>query len=771
MDTAVHNMEPTRPIAARPTRAADSPLSAGRSAHEAAVEPSSSTCGAADPVAGPEGGEGADRPNSPWRHVRVADPQKNDRGDHSDEHNSAAGVEPEDAEVEEELDPWGRPYIINRTMQIDTEDHPHYPRYDKSYQFARTTGLDKSVGDDLSVPSPSVRSKNSQPEPTQEEVMLVDRTYATWSHLWAHGKDTEGLEMLQHVLEEYERFHGVCSIQVAEVCMRIGDVLNRQSSSVPETSIEEADDSAMQHTDAKSIYRRSIETYKNCLGDQHSHLEDSYIAVGPYPELSIHHGSSLHVTAKASQERNSRPTVAMPEADLVPHLTARGYAPGVVAEAVQFAKDEALREGGHFDGPDPYATMTVKELKLEIMKWRLTLVNKLITEGDLDTALDVQLGILTNYELNLGSSHPSTAEALVKLGEIRYQQGDHDHADEDWERALNIYRKMSAGEMQAPAAMIFGNLGAAALKLRRYDEAERLHARALRIRRQVLGSYHARVGDSYFNLGNVALKLGDFEKAKAYFGRALDIKRGDARRIEMNATAAAATAAVAAAAETGGLKEGPSDPSQIGKAMSDVMDDVIASELEFQAEKDAGRGAKGSSGQHHQNVRAGLAQVYHQLGAVAGARGNFEDALDLFQRALDLSLAEFGESSDDVARCYTSLGSVHQAQGDYDGAKALLTKALTIDRTMHGEGSIQVAKSLYNLGVSLAHQGRRKEAWKSFDESVRILVKLEGEEHPHTKKVRGALAEVHESLFGVDRESTIGGTVGRRGRIERTELG
>ena len=205
--------------------------------------------------------------------------------------------------------------------------------------------------------------------------------------------------------------------------------------------------------------------------------------------------------------------------------------------------------------------------------------------------------------------------------------------------------------------------------------------------------------------------------------------------------------------------------------MSDVMDDVIASELEFQAEKDAGRGAKGSSGQHHQNVRAGLAQVYHQLGAVAGARGNFEDALDLFQRALDLSLAEFGESSDDVARCYTSLGSVHQAQGDYDGAKALLTKALTIDRTMHGEGSIQVAKSLYNLGVSLAHQGRRKEAWKSFDESVRILVKLEGEEHPHTKKVRGALAEVHESLFGVDRESTIGGTVGRRGRIERTELG
>merc|ERR1712185_782997 len=103
--------------------------------------------------------------------------------------------------------------------------------------------------------------------------------------------------------------------------------------------------------------------------------------------------------------------------------------------------------------------------------------------------------------------------------------------------------------MQAPAAMIFGNLGAAALKLRRYDEAERLHARALRIRRQVLGSYHARVGDSYFNLGNVALKLGDFEQAKAYFGRALDIKRGDARRIEMNATAAAATAAVAAAAE------------------------------------------------------------------------------------------------------------------------------------------------------------------------------------------------------------------------------
>ena len=746
-------MGPTPPSDERSTRSADAPMSPARTFRKAVPEPSSSSSVSDEAGAEPD----ADRSTSQVD----ADITTATENEAANEHDSDEPVGHDECNAEkEELDPWGRPFIIKRSKPIVPESgHPHYPAHDPDYRFTRTLPAKQSGeldGENASVStSNTFMSKSSTVR--KESLLLIDRKYEQWSDLWVCDEDDEALEMLDEVLEAYEEFHGVGSVQVAEVCMRIGDVLYRQSKIPREQATgEEISNprlsvlSEAKSAGAKAVYRRSIETYKNSLGDQHSVLIDSYIAVGPYPELSIHNETS-NQHQEASEARNYRGSHAMTEVELTEYLTGQGYDAGQVSNALQQAKDDALRAGGHFDGPDPYADMNNSDLKLEILKWRLKLVEKFMREESYDEAHDIQLEVLTCYEDTLGGKDTVTADALVKLGEIKYRQGDLRGADDDWERALEMFKNMAAGEYQAAAARVYGNLGAAALKLERYKEAEHLHSKALEIRKTVLGPFHVRVGDSYYNLGNVALVQDDFEQARVLFGKALDIKRGSAHELELKVSGTSAGDGRLSRADG-------SAEATVERAMSDEMDTVVAPE-EFIDGRDDDEPSDTDSQQVH------LAKVYHQLGVVAGARGSFEDALQLFQKALDIHLVELGETHDEVARCYTSLGSVHQAQGDYEGAKALFRKALRIDREMHGPGSLQVGKSFYNIGAALNMQERRRESWQMLDKATRIFVRLLGEEHAYTKRVRIMLAEVHEDFFGIHRQSTIGGTVGRRGRL------
>lgn len=771
--------KPAPPADARSTRVADSPMSPARILRKA---PPAATPQLETTVQGVENPEA----ETPAEILALVDGMHLESDAIEPENDNANTVRTEGAEGEEQQndklddykDPWGRPYIIQRSKLVVPEsgDHPHYPQHDKTYRFMRSHSAvdDESIsGDQMTIATTASRAQYNN-----ELLMITDRKYEQWSSLWMTEEDDEAVHMLTEVIDIYERFHGVASVQVAEACMRLGDVLCRQSElpKHPTTGEEIADSEAKAFSlektvEAKNMYRRSIETYKSSIGDKHASLVDSYIAVGPYPKLTIHNEVS-NDHHSASRDRNSRASLPMKEAELIEHLVAHGYDKKFVDETMQYAKDEALRAGGHFDGPDPYENMAPEDMKYDILNWRMCLVDAHMREKEFDKALEVQAEVVANF-----ATHPSLPIALAKLGEIKYNAGDFRGADKDWEDALAVLRQTPEGEMHPAAGRVYGNLGAVALKQERFEEAHSMHSKALKIRKKVLGPFHARVGDSYYNLGNVALAQDFFDQARTFYGKALDIKRGQAQQMEMEMeqTSQDKGAAKLKNMSSSGTNENKGEGAQtpalsymqkelIERAMSDEMDEASSSD-----HRSLNPEANGEISEYINNEHIQIAKVYHQLGVVSGARGSFDDALNLFKKALDIHLKELGEMHDDVVLCYTSLGGVHQAQGDYDGAKAHFGKALRIVRSLHGPGTVEFAKSLYNMGGALFMQERKNEAWKTIDECVRLFVKTLGEEHSHTKKARAMLVEIHEGFFGVSRDSTIGGKVGKRGRLSMAD--
>ena len=75
----------------------------------------------------------------------------------------AEGEEQQNDKLDDYKDPWGRPYIIQRSKLVVPEsgDHPHYPQHDKTYRFMRS----HSAVDDESISGDQMTgvSKKSRP--------------------------------------------------------------------------------------------------------------------------------------------------------------------------------------------------------------------------------------------------------------------------------------------------------------------------------------------------------------------------------------------------------------------------------------------------------------------------------------------------------------------------------------------------------------------------------------------------------------------------------
>lgn len=180
----------------------------------------------------------------------------------------------------------------------------------------------------------------------------------------------------------------------------------------------------------------------------------------------------------------------------------------------------------------------------------------------------------------LGENHVDTAESLNDMGELRYLQGQYGKAAELWQRALNVRTRLLETDDERTAETLnnLGNLRrktgdpkAAERDLRKalsmrerilarreadststekerktarnnvaqslnnlggllwrqygpekYDEAERLYHKALKLRQKV-GPAHPEVGKMYNNLAKLLEARGQLDTAEAYYRKALRI--------------------------------------------------------------------------------------------------------------------------------------------------------------------------------------------------------------------------------------------------------
>ncbi|WP_158305812.1 tetratricopeptide repeat protein [Parvularcula bermudensis] len=104
----------------------------------------------------------------------------------------------------------------------------------------------------------------------------------------------------------------------------------------------------------------------------------------------------------------------------------------------------------------------------------------------------------------------------------------------------------------------------------------------------------------------------------------------------------------------------------------------------------------------------------------------------LWRRALEITLAEFGEDHPDTATSYNNIAYNLNAQGRYGEAAPLLRQGLEIFQRVLGEDHPDTASSYNNVAYNLNAQGRYVEAAPLYRQGLEIFQRVLGEDHPDT---------------------------------------
>jgi tetratricopeptide (TPR) repeat protein len=118
------------------------------------------------------------------------------------------------------------------------------------------------------------------------------------------------------------------------------------------------------------------------------------------------------------------------------------------------------------------------------------------------------------------------------------------------------------------------------------------------------------------------------------------------------------------------------------------------------------------------------------LGSIEYNYGNYEKALEYFEKSLDINLKTLGEGHPDVANSYNNIGHILKDKCEYDKSLNYYEKSLVIRLRILGEAHPSVAKSYNNIGIIWSSKGEYDKALEYHTKSLAIKLKTLGETHP-----------------------------------------
>lgn len=114
------------------------------------------------------------------------------------------------------------------------------------------------------------------------------------------------------------------------------------------------------------------------------------------------------------------------------------------------------------------------------------------------------------------------------------------------------------------------------------------------------------------------------------------------------------------------------------------------------------------------------AELLQTVGTLYESLGDYDRAVTLQQKALNLRIARFGPEDPLVAESLGQLGAAYLASAQYDAADSALTRALDIQRKRRDSGGVTLATAVGNLAVVRNKLGRPAEAEALYREALAI---------------------------------------------------
>ncbi|CAF1249325.1 unnamed protein product [Adineta ricciae] len=138
--------------------------------------------------------------------------------------------------------------------------------------------------------------------------------------------------------------------------------------------------------------------------------------------------------------------------------------------------------------------------------------------------------------------------------------------------------------------------------------------------------------------------------------------------------------------------------------------------------------------------------VYNHLGNIKCQRGQYEEAITLFRKSLEVSLMSSSPNHPSVASSYNNIGVAYSAMGDYPKALSSYEQALKIQLQSLPPNDPHVASSYNNIGNAYSHIGDQRTAVLFYTNAVEIAQKVLLSTHPHLQLIKRNLERAKQKL-------------------------
>ena len=125
-------------------------------------------------------------------------------------------------------------------------------------------------------------------------------------------------------------------------------------------------------------------------------------------------------------------------------------------------------------------------------------------------------------------------------------------------------------------------------------------------------------------------------------------------------------------------------------------------------------------------------EAYNNIGMAYYSEGEYDRAIEYYQKALKIDLKKLGPEHPDTAIRYNNIGTGYYSKGEYDRAIEYYQKALKIDLKKLGAEHPKIAIRYNNIGEAYRSEGEYDRAIEYYQKALKIDLKKLGAEHPDT---------------------------------------
>jgi tetratricopeptide (TPR) repeat protein len=136
------------------------------------------------------------------------------------------------------------------------------------------------------------------------------------------------------------------------------------------------------------------------------------------------------------------------------------------------------------------------------------------------------------------------------------------------------------------------------------------------------------------------------------------------------------------------------------------------------------------------------ATVYHNIGGILHARGDFVAAEEPARKAWEISRQLLAEDDPRTMLDATAYAGVLDGLGRYEESEPIYRRALVIFEKSYGPEHYEVAATLHNLAALLAARGQYEDAERSYRRALAIKEELLGTSNPDVALTRNNLARL-----------------------------